>query len=333
MDWTNRRERFRATLDRGRCIHPASVYDPISARIAEDLGFEAGMLAGSVASLAVLGAPDIVLLTLTEFAAQAYRVNRAGNLPLLVDADHGYGNALNVKRTVEELETAGVVGLTIEDTLLPTPYGATETRLIPIEEAVGKMRAALAGRQDPRLVIVGRTAAVTLTGIADAIARLKAYEAAGVDMLFIAGVKSRAELDAIATAVKLPLFLGSAGRELYDIDYLSAPQCPRLPAGSHPDHGGDQCRARHPEGVARGQARLGVREHLTAFGADEARHAAGRICRLAQRLSQGQNRGRVTARIARRVRIVTRRRQAWPGGRCFRARSGTGRTPPRRPSR
>ena len=84
MDWTNRRERFRATLGRGRCIHPASVYDPISARIAEDIGFEAGMLAGSVASLAVLGAPDIVLLTLTEFAAQAYRVNRAGNLPLLV---------------------------------------------------------------------------------------------------------------------------------------------------------------------------------------------------------------------------------------------------------
>jgi carboxyvinyl-carboxyphosphonate phosphorylmutase len=99
MDWANRRERFRATLNGGRCIHPASVYDPISARIAEDLGFEAGMLAGSVASLAVLGAPDIVLLTLTEFAGQAYRINRAGKLPLLVDADHGYGNALNVKRT------------------------------------------------------------------------------------------------------------------------------------------------------------------------------------------------------------------------------------------
>ena len=113
------------------------------------------------------------------------------DLPLLVDADHGYGNALNVKRTVEELETAGVVGLTIEDTLLPTPYGATGTRLIPIEEAAGKMRAALAGRQDPRLVIVGRTAALALTGIADTIARLKAYEAAGVDMLFMAGVNAR----------------------------------------------------------------------------------------------------------------------------------------------
>src|SRR3954470_20954346 len=154
MDWTNRRERFRATLDRGRCIHPASVYDPISARIAEDLGFEAGMLAGSVASLAVLGAPDIVLLTLTEFAAQAYRINRAGSLPLLVDADHGYGNALSVKRTVEELETAGVSGLTIEDTLLPIAFGGDDKQLIPIAEGVGKMKAAVAGRQDPRLVII-----------------------------------------------------------------------------------------------------------------------------------------------------------------------------------
>jgi len=222
MDWTDRRERLRAILAGGRCIHPGSVHDPISARIAEDLGFEAGMFAGSVASLAVLGAPDIVVLTLTEFAEQAYRINRAGKLPLLVDADHGYGNALNVKRTVEELETAGVAGLTIEDTLLPTPYGASDTKLIPIAEGVGKMRAALAGRQDPRLVIVGRTSALTMTGVADTIARLKAYEEAGVDMLFMAGVKSRAELDEVASAVKRPLFLGSAGKELYDLDYLSA---------------------------------------------------------------------------------------------------------------
>ena len=222
MDWTNRRGRLRATLEGDRCIHPASVHDPISARIAEDLGFEAGMLAGSVASLTVLGAPDVVVLTLTEFAAQAYRINRAGNLPLLVDADHGYGNALNVKRTVEELETAGVAAITIEDTLLPTPYGATATRLVPVEEGVGKMRAALAGRQDPRLVIVGRTSALSITGLDDTIARLRAYEAAGVDMLFMVGVKTRAELDAIAAAVKLPLFLGGAGKELYDLAYLSA---------------------------------------------------------------------------------------------------------------
>jgi len=222
MDWTDRRDRLRAIVAGERCIHPGSVHDPISARIAEDLGFEACMLAGSVASLAVLGAPDVVVLTLTEFADQAYRINRAGSLPLLVDADHGYGNALNVKRTIEELETAGCAGITIEDTLLPTPYGATETRLIPIAEGVGKMKAALAGRQDPRLIVVGRTSALSITGVADTIARLKAYEEAGVDMLFMAGVKSRKELDEVAGAVTRPLFLGGAAKELYDLDYLSA---------------------------------------------------------------------------------------------------------------
>src|SRR5260370_39892302 len=115
MHWTDRRERFRAILAGGRCIYPGSVFDPISARIAEDLGFEAGMFAGSVASLAVLGAPDLIVVTLTEFAEQAYRICRAGNLPLLVDADHGYGNALNVMRTVQGLDAAGGAALTIED--------------------------------------------------------------------------------------------------------------------------------------------------------------------------------------------------------------------------
>src|SRR5258708_15902250 len=173
MHWTDRRERFGAILGGGGWIYPGWVFDPISARIAEDLGFEAGMFAGSVASLAVLGAPDIVVLTLTEFAAQAYRINRAGNLPLLVDADHGYGNALNVKRTVEELETAGVAALTIEDTVLPRPFGDGKTTFISIAEGVGKMKAALAGRQDPLLVVAGRTSAVSVTGVEDAIARAR----------------------------------------------------------------------------------------------------------------------------------------------------------------
>jgi carboxyvinyl-carboxyphosphonate phosphorylmutase len=222
MNWTDRRERLRSVIAGSRCIYPGSVFDAISARVAEDLGFEAGMFAGSIASFTVLGAPDILLLTLTEFAQQAYRINRAAKLPLLVDADHGYGNALNVKRTVEELETAGVAALTIEDTSLPTSYGAAGATLIPIAEGVGKMKAALAGRQDKRLVIVGRTSAMAMTGLEDTIARLKAYEEAGVDMLFMVGVKTRAQLDAVAAAVKLPLFLGNPGAELYDLDYLSA---------------------------------------------------------------------------------------------------------------
>ncbi len=220
MNWTPRRERFRALLAGERCVHPGSVYDPLTARMAEDLGFEVGMFAGSTASLTVLGAPDIILLTLTEFAAQALRINRATGMPLLVDADHGYGNALNVKRTVEELETAGVAGLSIEDTVLPQPFGADGAQLTTIEEGVGKMRAALEGRQDPNLVIAGRTSAPRVTGTEDAVARVTAYEAAGVDAIFVVGVQSRAQLEAISAAVNLPIILGGSAKEVRGLDYL-----------------------------------------------------------------------------------------------------------------
>jgi carboxyvinyl-carboxyphosphonate phosphorylmutase len=221
MHWTKRRERFRALLDGDQCIHPGSVYDAMSARIAEDLGFEVGMFAGSIGSLSVLGAPDLIVLTLTEFAQQAYRICRAGDLALLVDADHGYGNALNVKRTVEELESAGVAAMTIEDTILPTPYGQTGgPELVSLEEGVGKMRAALEGRQDPSLVIAGRTSAAAITGLDDAIARAKAYEAVGVDAMFFVGINTMAELEQIANAINVPIFLGGLGPELQDKEML-----------------------------------------------------------------------------------------------------------------
>jgi len=148
MNWTDRRTRFRAVLNGDRCVHPGSVYDAISARIAEDIGFELGMFAGSIGSMAVLGAPDLIVLTLSEFADQAYRINRAGNLALMVDADHGYGNALNVRRTVEELETAGIAGMSIEDTDLPTPHGTTKPRLISIAEGVGGVGLSVEGEAD-----------------------------------------------------------------------------------------------------------------------------------------------------------------------------------------
>jgi carboxyvinyl-carboxyphosphonate phosphorylmutase len=160
MRWSARRERFRSLLESGSCYCPASVFDPISARIAQNIGYEAAMLAGSVASMTALGAPDLILLTLTEFAEQAYRISRAATLPLIVDADHGYGNALNVMRTVEELEAAGVAALTIEDTLVPAAFGSTgKSALIPIEEGIGKMKAALSARSDAGLVVIGRTSA------------------------------------------------------------------------------------------------------------------------------------------------------------------------------
>jgi carboxyvinyl-carboxyphosphonate phosphorylmutase len=203
-------------------VHPGSVFDPISARIAESLGFEVGMFAGSVAALTILGAQDLTVITLSEFAEQAYRICRAGRLPLLVDADHGYGNALNVMRTVEELETAGVAALTIEDTVLPRPFGEKETTLISTEEAAAKMRAAVKARQDPGLVIVGRSQAATYVGIEDAIVRARAYEQTGVDALFFTGVTTREQLEALSSAVTLPLMIGTVSPALDDRAYLAS---------------------------------------------------------------------------------------------------------------
>ena len=221
MHWQKRREHFRAHLDGNYCIHPGSVFDPISARIAEAVGFEVGMFAGSVASLTVLGAPDHIVLTLSEFAGQAYRIGRASELPILVDADHGYGNALNVKRTVEELESAGVAALSIEDTELPRPFGSGgKTSLISIDEGVGKMRAAIEGRQDSNLVIAARTSAVSITGMEDTIARVKAYQETGVDAIFLIGVKQKRQLEAIAEVCRLPILLGGVGADINDLEYL-----------------------------------------------------------------------------------------------------------------
>ena len=222
MKWTERRKRFRDILFGNKCLHPASVFDPMSARIAEDLGFETGVLAGSVSSMAVLGAPDFVTLTLSELAEQAYRVCRAGNLPLLIDADNGYGNALNVMRTVEELERAGVSALTIEDTDLPMPFAQTgKSRLVSLEEGIGKMRAALEARQDQNLVIVARTGAMGITDQEDALRRIKAYEKSGVDAIFLVGVRHKDQLEAVHAAVSTPILLAHPGEEL-DVDYMQS---------------------------------------------------------------------------------------------------------------
>jgi carboxyvinyl-carboxyphosphonate phosphorylmutase len=221
MAFRKRREALRSILSGFSCIRPGSVYDATSIRIAEDLGFELGMFGGSVASLAVLGDPDVTLITLTELAEQMRRMSRAAALPVLVDADHGYGNALNVRRTVEELETAGAAGLTIEDTLLPQAFGQSGTQLISLEEGVGKMKAALDARGDGALVIVGRTGAASVTSLGDAIERARAYEACGVDALFFTGIKTRSELEAIAAATTLPIILGGAPEEMIDPDYVA----------------------------------------------------------------------------------------------------------------
>ncbi|MDC1171876.1 isocitrate lyase/phosphoenolpyruvate mutase family protein [Alphaproteobacteria bacterium] len=223
MRFQSRRKKFRSVLNGDRCVYPGSVFDPISARIAENIGFEIGMFAGSIASFTVLGAPDVIVLTLTEFAQQAQRINRATELPLMVDADHGYGNALNVQRTVEELEMAGVSGMSIEDTELPQPFGSVgHTKLLSLSEGIGKMKSALDGRRDPNLVIAGRTSAPGVTGIDDAVERAVAYEKVGVDAIFLVGIKTREDLETVSNAIKLPIILGGGGPDMLDIDYLSS---------------------------------------------------------------------------------------------------------------
>ena len=221
MAFRQRREKLRTILSGNRCIRPGSVYDAISIRIATDLGCEVGMFGGSVASLAVLGDPDIALITLTELCEQMRRMSRAAALPVLVDADHGYGNALNVRRTVQELEAAGCGGLTVEDTLLPQAFGEKKTQLISLEEGVGKMKAAVDGRSDPSLVILARTGAISVTSLGDAIERARAYQETGVDGLFFTGIKSRDEVEAISAATRLPVVLGGAPEEMIDLAWLA----------------------------------------------------------------------------------------------------------------
>nr|WP_122983557.1 oxaloacetate decarboxylase [Pseudomonas chengduensis] len=215
------RSAFRALLASDRCYHTASVFDPMSARIAADLDFEVGILGGSVASLQVLGAPDFALITLSEFVEQAARIGRVSRLPVIADADHGYGNALNVMRTVVELERAGVAALTIEDTLLPAQFGRKSTDLISIEEGVGKILAALEARVDPELSIIARTHAGVLE-VDEVIRRTRAYEAAGADGICLVGVKDFAHLEQIAAGLKVPLMLVTYGNpELRDNQRLA----------------------------------------------------------------------------------------------------------------
>jgi carboxyvinyl-carboxyphosphonate phosphorylmutase len=204
------RRNFRELLASKACFDTASVFDPMSARIAADLGFEVGILGGSVASLQVLAAPDFALITLSEFVEQATRIGRVAQLPFIADADHGYGNALNVMRTVEELERAGVAALTIEDTLLPAQFGRKSTDLISIEEGIGKVKAALEARVDPELSIIARTNAAVLS-VPHIIERTQAYEKAGADGICIVGIKDFEHLEQISEKLTVPLMLVTYG--------------------------------------------------------------------------------------------------------------------------
>ncbi|CAG8866118.1 isocitrate lyase/PEP mutase family protein [Pseudomonas fluorescens] len=216
------RKAFGDLLHGAVCKFAASVFDPISVRMASDLGFEVAIQGGSVASLQVLGAPDISLLTLDEYAEQVSRVGRASQIPIIGDADHGFGNALNVMRTVTELQKAGVAALTLEDTHLPAKYDEQSHVLIEMEEAASKIYAARFARSDDALSIIARTN-VAVTTLDDSIARTTAYQKAGADAICLVGVKDFQHLEVLTSHLSVPIMLINYGNPaLSDVEKLSA---------------------------------------------------------------------------------------------------------------
>jgi carboxyvinyl-carboxyphosphonate phosphorylmutase len=183
-----------------------SAYDALSAKVIAQAGFKAVHMTGSGTSASLLGYPDLGFTTISEMATHAKNLALAVDVPVIVDADTGYGNALNVMRTVREFEQAGVVGMHIEDQATPKRCGHLEGKeLISAEEMVGKIGAAVEARGDPDFMLIARTDAREIYGLQEAIRRANAYVDAGADCIFVEAPLSVAEMGEIATSVKAPL--------------------------------------------------------------------------------------------------------------------------------
>lgn len=182
--------RLRELMARGTVVAPF-VFDGVQAKLAESVGFEAAYMTG-FGTAASHGLPDMGLIGLGEMSANAARIASAITIPVIADADTGYGNESNIARTVALYERAGVAALHIEDQDWPKRCGFLEGKtVIPAEEMLLKVRAAVAARSDPGLVLIARTDALQPNGWDDAIARARAYREAGADMVFIDGLKTR----------------------------------------------------------------------------------------------------------------------------------------------
>ncbi len=187
--------RLRQLLASGKMVTAPFILNALHAKIAESVGFDAVYMTGA-GTAAERGFPDVGLLTMTEMVANAKYVANAIEIPVVCDADTGYGNPLNVQRTVREYESAGVAGIHIEDQVFPKKCGFFEGKqVIPQEEAVQKIRAALDARTDPDFVIIARCDAYAVTGWQDTVRRCQAYIDAGADMVFVDGVKTIDDLN------------------------------------------------------------------------------------------------------------------------------------------
>ena len=176
------------------------VYDALGARLVEEAGFEAVYMTGFGTAASRLGRPDVGLLTMSEMVDNARTIARACQLPVIADADTGYGNAINVVRTVQEFEQAGIAAIHIEDQVLPKRCGHLEGKqIVPVDDMLSKIRAAVAARSAPELVLIARTDAAAVEGIGSAIDRARRYRDAGADVLFVEAATSEADIERVAT--------------------------------------------------------------------------------------------------------------------------------------
>lgn len=201
----SRRRRFREQLGSGRLLKIPGAINPYSAKLIEQAGFDAAYLSGAVLA-ADLGLPDIGLTTSTEVAARAQQVTRATDLPVLVDADTGFGEPMNAARTLQLMEDAGLAGLHLEDQVNPKRCGHLDGKtVVPREEMTRRLRAVVDGRRDPDFLIMARTDARSVEGLDGAIDRAKAYVDAGADAIFPEALADEAEFEAFRRAVDVPL--------------------------------------------------------------------------------------------------------------------------------
>jgi 2-methylisocitrate lyase-like PEP mutase family enzyme len=214
MAYTNDRPttRLRALLARPGCVVAPGVADAFAARLVALEGFEAIYMTGFGTSLTRLGLPDVGLLTASEMVDNAYRIADASGLPLVADADTGYGNPINTRRTIRDYEKAGVAGVHIEDQSWPKRCGhLAGKRVIPTAEMVAKIKAACDARRDPDFVVIARCDAIAIEGLEAALERGERYREAGADMLFIEAPVGRAEVEKVAARFKgVPLLYNMA---------------------------------------------------------------------------------------------------------------------------
>jgi 2-methylisocitrate lyase-like PEP mutase family enzyme len=197
------RPRLRELLARPEPLVAPGAYDALSARLVEQAGFDVVYMTGFGSTASLVGRPDVGLLTGTEMVDNARRLAAAVDVPVIADADTGYGNAINVVRTVQAYEQAGVAGIHIEDQVMPKKCGHMSGKaVIPADEMVGKLRAAVEARRDPEFLLIARTDAAAVEGLDAALDRARAYAAAGADVLFVEAPTSEDDITRVASELR-----------------------------------------------------------------------------------------------------------------------------------